>query len=88
MSNKTIGLVGTLALAILFVVGSVFVPAAYANHEEGHHDPPGTFRSSLEAESKSVTVNAGEDVVIQLEGDSLLIDFEYFIVQEGSVNLG
>lgn len=78
-SNRIALTLGALALALIFVAGNALAPAAYANHEQGHHSPPGNQIGTMSAESQSVVTNATTPIQIQLEGDALTGDEDYFI---------
>src|SRR5690606_28593963 len=78
-SRKTSLTLGALALALLFVAGSAVAPAAYANHEEGHHSPPGSQAGTMTADSQSVATDAETPVNIQLTGSASTGDEDYFI---------
>src|SRR5690606_12257377 len=71
-----------LVAVALFALGAMVAVApqtAYANHEEGHHSPPGKQAGTMTADSQQVTVDFGGSVNIQLTGSASTGDEDYFI---------
>ena len=50
--------------------------------QSAFHTPSGEFYETVRAFDRHITTNANEEVQIELYGDTLTIDFEYFIMLE------